>query len=541
MKDTLPKQRLLARTLALSAGLGLILGCQDLTDIRNVKPFEGVVYKLNYQPAQTQVQGLVVDAKTGQTLMVPVRISLSGKDAGRAVTFDGKSLTEYTATIGEVFIGLKGRVPTASAPAELRVVVSAQGYIPSSVNLKLLREFNDPFTIRLVKQDAPPAGVATTVQAAPATANGTVTTEKKIEVVSAPTSPSAPATQTTVTIPPNTQLKDDKGQPVTGNVQTAVAVFSGTSQEARQAFPGGLTVSLARDERGQANVPVTLNPAVVISVIMTNATGQNVSQFSQPIFIRASIPDVVNPASGKRPSVGTPYRIFSYSERSGAWTYERDVTVERDGSGFFVNIPVTHLSAYLAEERTEPVGSAPPETCSVSFKINGAPAGFACNYVLNRNGAYLQEGNLTAANLTIPDVPKTGEYELILRVGGQTVATYKGPNPCAEIPVNVTIPANLVTGTFTVRGVCENGKNIEVYPSVTVYYRPSSGAASAVTLSANFAMGKGALTNLLPNTAYTAKVYVSGGEYVETFQSQSTNFEQTITYTLAAHTQACKQ
>ncbi|RYF59010.1 MAG: hypothetical protein EOO39_33650, partial [Cytophagaceae bacterium] len=197
------------KTLFILTTLGLAVGCQEITDIKNIDPLKGVVFKLNYQPGKAQVQGLVVDAKTGVPLDIPIQVSIQGKDASRTITFDGKALTTYTAPKGDLYIGLKGTVPTAAAPAELRIVVDAEGYIASSANLSLKRSLNDPFTIRLVKITSTPAGVAAKVEDATASSAGAFTADKLIQVTT-PSSASAAATNVTVSLPATTIMKDGK-------------------------------------------------------------------------------------------------------------------------------------------------------------------------------------------------------------------------------------------------------------------------------------------------------------------------------------------
>ncbi|SOD89318.1 hypothetical protein [Spirosoma fluviale] len=537
-----------SKSLLLLATLGMVMGCQAIKDIANVKPFDGIVYKLNYQPAKTQVQGLVLDAKTNEPLQIPVKVAILGKDAGRTITFAGKAQTAYTAPKGDLFIGLKGTEPTVSAPAELRVVVNADGYVASSINLALTKSLNSPFTIRLVKLSATPAGVAAQTATATTSTSGALTANKVIDVT-VPATATALALPMSVSLSANTVMKDDKGQPVKGNVTASVVAYSGQSQDALQTFPGGLSAPVVKNAQGASNVTGRFAPVSFVSIEIRNSSGQIVSTFSQPVTVQMSVPSgVYNPQTKQALKNSDNLEVYSYNENTGEWTYERTVSVRQQGSSLVADVPITHLSGYaLTTER-------PADACSSTFKIANLPANYSYIADLivyegsNQDQALVLErtGSLSGDQFALTlDNSQRYEVAILDPLSGNVIGrSGKFTNACsggasAAGTITITPPANKINANFTVRAVCENGKNIEVYPTTTVYYQ-EAGSNSSVKAGVTFVDGKGTLTGLTPNTNYTASVYYEG-VFTENFNSGAADSDRTLTYVLKNNVSVCNQ
>jgi hypothetical protein len=528
----------LLKAVALSTSIGLMVGCQSIKDIQTIDPLKDVVFKLNYQPAKTQIQGLVVDAKTGLPLQIPIQVSLTGKDASRAVTFDGKALTTYKAPKGDIFIGLTGTEPTLATPSELRVVVDADGYVASSANLSITKGLNDPFLIRLVKFDAPPAGAASKALSTPTSTSGVMTAQRTIEVTTGTTNAMA-AMPFTFTIPANTSVKDSKGMSVGGNVTTSVVAFNGQSPEALQSFPGGLLASVAKSAQGKNNVKGLFNPVCFAAIEMRNAAGQMVSTFSQPATIQIGIPAATfNPSTGQRIRKNDKLEVYSYDELTGAWTFERNVTARQTASGLVADVPITHLSYYTL---TTPRDA---ETFQVTYTVRNLPTGTAYVYSLFRfnqgaDGTGIEVQRASSTDATLAFTLPVGSYRLAvydplsLALLGSTIISN---TTSSNTDVTYTPPTGQLKAAFTVKAVCENGKNFEVYPTVSVFYNETGKPGGGV---ATFAAGKGYLTGLKPNTDYTATVYYEGS-YSINFNSGSTDSEHTLNYVLKSNTIACK-
>ncbi|WP_461040219.1 hypothetical protein [Spirosoma harenae] len=556
------------KALSISTALGLIVGCQDIKDIQNIDPLNGVVFKLNYQPAKTQIQGLVVDAKTGMPLEVPIQISILGKDASRTITFEGKAVTSYTAPKGDLFIGLKGNIPTKTAPAELRVIVDAEGYVSSSTNLTLMSESNAPFVIRLVKTDAVPNGVGAVESTVAATSTGALAASKSIEVTTSANGIATPV-QTTLSLPANTVLKDEKGQPIVGNIKMSVVAYAGQNEQVSNLFPGGLVTTIAKDASGKTDVRKVFQPVGFVAIDMTGSNGQQVSTFSQPVQIEMSVPSTtINPSTNQPVKVGDKMAVYSYNEKTGVWTYERSVAVEQQGGKLVVKAPITHLSYYAVECDT-PTSSTYMFQVTVAGNV-GYPKGFPITWrITNKNGTLVfgATGELSSEmadgsyshhfDTSVPTynpigmtAPNNGYTITITSASGEVLYT-------EDFTANFTLMGGMdfkylqiqkpykpgLKAKFTIQAKCENGKNLSINPSgITAFVTPLDNSAVTVQgfgLYAQFENGVGTFTGLAKNTKYKACVY-NQGAFCEEFTTGETDSEQTLNYILKANTQVCK-
>lgn len=529
------------KPLFILTALGLTVGCQEITDIKNIDPLKGVVFKLNYQPASAQVQGLIVDAKTGVPLDSPIQVSIQGKDASRTVTFDGKALTTYTAPKGDLFIGLKGTVPTSATPAELRVIVNAEGYVASSTNLSLKQALNDPFTIRLVKIAATPTGVSAKVDDMVASAAGALTADKVIQVTT-PASASMASMGMTVAFTAGTVLQDSKGQAVAGKITIAVVAYSGQSQEALQVFPGSVNAPVEKDASGKSGTKGLFEPIGFVAINMKNAASQVVSTLSKAATVQMDIPaNRFNSSTGQPVKEGDLLEVYSYNETTGVWTYGQKVVVERRGSNLVATVPVTHSSYYaLTVPRTL-------ETCRVAYTVRGIAQGYSLRYTLRKfdqgtsgNSQVISAGNSSETNSDRVfefDLP-AGNYEFSVLdpvSNNDVIGSTKATNPCGSVVLTVTTPTR-VEASFTARAKCENNKNLEVYPTVTVYYGEVGKAYSGGSTS--FVNGKGSLKGLKPNTKYQACIHYEG-EYCAEFTTTTVSAEHTLDYVLKSNSPVC--
>ncbi|GAB3764931.1 hypothetical protein [Spirosoma pomorum] len=500
-----PKWQLL-KTIGLSTALGVLVGCQDLNDIKNIDPLKGVVFKLNYEPAKTLMQGLVVDAKTGMQLDVPITVSVFGPDASRVITYEGVSTTSFKNEKGDIFIGLIGSVPSTAKPAELRVVVDAPGYIGSSQYLTIREAKPEPFSIRLVKEDAPPVGVAISTETVETNSTGVV---KTAEVISTPITNSN-STQVTVELPAGTQLKDEKGQAVTGNLSAAVAAYSSQNQSSLSAFPGGFETRVSRDNQGQTNSAGSFATAGFASIEIASSSGQKVANFSQPVKVEMEVSKaLINPETNAPVKVGDKIPVFSYNENTGEWIYERDAVVKSEQGELQVELEITHLSWYNLD------WFYTGRNCDTGgWTITGKPDGQAVRWVLFRGDSYYSSG-ISYENSVNFYYPFPGQARLeLFALNGSKIGSSTVNSICGNNSVAVNYP-QLVDTKVKVLAYCENNNNVQISPSTWVYYR-KAGSSDPMSV-AYFTAGQGTLTGLEPNTNYEAGVYYNG------FQSRVIN------------------
>ncbi|AUD04352.1 hypothetical protein [Spirosoma pollinicola] len=483
------------------AAVALGTACQDLKDIQKLDPLKGVVFKINYEPSPTALQGLVVDAKTGEALSVPVQVNIYGPDASRVLTYEGVATTSFKSPKADLFLGLKGVVPTTAKPAELRIVVDAPGYIASSIYLFVDKAKPEPFEIRLVKENAPVGGVAIKQDVVETSATGAV---KSDETITTPISASM-TTSVTVQIPANTQLKDAKGQVVTGNLTAQVATFSSRMESSLQAFPGGFTTRVNKDDQGGANVVGTFTTAGFVSIELANASGQVVTTFSQPVTVNATVDNTMtNPETGQKLKSGDLIPVFSYNELTGEWVYERDAAVKQSSNVLQVAIPITHLSGYSLSFWA-PSGASCAE--GGQWTITGKPDGKPLNWTLYNGDQIYQSGSTAGNTISFPR-PFSGAARLdLFSPDGKQIGTSTVSKLCGTHTVSVVYPVNLIDLDVAISAYCENKSDVQITPSAWVKYRKlgtNNWQQSFLT------SGKGKLVGLEPNADYEAGVQYNG-------------------------------
>lgn len=509
----------------------LIGGCQDIRDIQQLDPLKNVVFKINYEPSPTTLQGLIVDAKTNTPLAVPVKITLFGPDANRVVTYEGAAVTSFESAKADLFLGLKGETPSTSKPAELRIVASAPGYISSSIYLFIDKTKPEPFSLRMVRKADPPAGVVLKQETVETSSTGTV---RQTKTITTPTNASM-TSSATVTIPANTILKDDKGQPVTGQLSTQFATYSSQTEASLRAFPSGFTTRVLRDNQGSANVKGTFSPIGYISLELATANGQKATSLSQPLTATVQIASQLkNPQTGQPLKQGDQIPVFSYQEATGEWTFDQTISLTQSGSGLQASIPISKASGYTLAFWT-PDGSC---TTGGQWTITGKPEGKPIRWVLyNGNQQYVADGTSSNNILSISRLSVGAARLDLFAPDGKVIGSSTVSNGCGSHTVNVTYPQNLIDLDVTVTAYCENRNDIQVSPSAWVRYRK---VGTENWQQSFLTAGQGKLLGLEPNTDYEAGVDYNGFNAV-VINSGQTSGNQAIKIQLPSTISVCQQ
>ncbi len=312
------------------------------SDLKNIDVAKDLKFILNYKPADAFIEVQVKDAKTGELVTSKIDIEILGKETANVINFEGEAKTAYTKVGPSIYLGLRNILPSVEKPVMFKVIVGSEGYLSGSKEIKMTEISTDPVEILLVKVAAPPAGV--TIQQSVVTSNATtgISQDKNIEVQNGQNT-------TIIEIDKGTIVKDSKGTVLTGTLQTTVAAFNGESQEAANSFPGGSVTTLTKDPTGDTNVEAVLLPISFVEVLIKDSNGKKVTTFSQPIDITFEInPETINPETKKAVKVGESFAIFSYSDETASWTYEKEGTIIKKGNELFVTFRTDHLSFFSA-------------------------------------------------------------------------------------------------------------------------------------------------------------------------------------------------
>ncbi len=353
MKTIYFKKFLLLITLGL-----IVFACKELGSI---DPGKDLKLILNYKPADSFIEAQIKDAVSGDLISSNINIEIVGAQAANVINFEGEAKSKYTKKGPSFYIGFQNIFPSLTNPIKLKVLISADGYLSNSRDILLTDVENPPVEIALVKIDSPPAGSAIKQANISVTTSG-ASQATTLEVVNQQKA-------TLVAINQGTIMKDSQGNVVTGNLTSTVATFSGTSAEAAPSFPGGNAAVLAKDIDGKTNVSATLVPIAFADISIKSSGGAEVTSFTKPISISFEVdPNTINPTTNLEVKVGDSFSVYSYSNATAVWTYDKEGTIISKNGKLFVSFESNHLTWFYIGYTYRI-----PNSVQINLTVDGAP------------------------------------------------------------------------------------------------------------------------------------------------------------------------
>lgn len=448
----------------------IVFACKELGSL---DPSKDLKLKITYKAADSFIEAQIKNAVSGNLITSDVTIEILGAQAANVINFEGEAKSKYTKKGPSFYIGFRNVIPSQTSPVKFKVLISADGYLSNSRDIVLTNAQNSPIEISLVKIDTPPVGSAIKQGNVSVTASG-ASQSTTLEVVNNQQA-------TTVAVNQGTIMNDSKGNAVTGNLTTTVAIFSGTSTEALKSLPGGSAIVLAKDKDGKSNVSAALVPLAFAEITIKSSSGAVVTNFTKPISISFGIdPSTINPTTKEKVEVGDSFSVYTYSNANGAWTYEKEGKVISKNDKLFVSFETDHLSGFLIGEakttlKTIQVNLTVEGTTSTSI-ANGS--GFDYDIYYKSSGSTtetLYSGRFSSPNGT--PVKLTSSIQLpdgieSMRVvfnhpisGKKTDLTVPNPNSNQidlSVPLGVASLPKLKTISITVS--CPNGR-LDIQPN----------------------------------------------------------------------------
>ena len=371
-KNWQPKRSLLFASLGSAA---LLSGCFDLgfggddddTTVDIVAP--------DQLPQDLGSASLVVlNTDSGLPLAGPVQFELFA-DTNVLNDIEIENLTslggnKYSSEDATIYIK---RLTPGGDNYEIKIVVIVEGYFKSSIYLTLSSDGSiiDSKTLNLTKEvmdesQTDHAGIITTQRELVADANGEINDSVTIRTVSSPQpGQNEGDILSTVTIPANTVVTDENGNPVTGNLKLNLAFFptnNGSSEitatSALESFPGGMTVtannfniadSIAPGDAPNSGEDFDFISMGFVALKIQDENGNKVKSFSNPIDIEIMVPPTTVNPEGERPvQEGDRIPVWSYNTSNGIWTLEGHSVlgaVNSDGN-FPAAFSTDHLSFF---------------------------------------------------------------------------------------------------------------------------------------------------------------------------------------------------
>lgn len=409
-------------------------------------PLDGVNFIIAPSIAPTVVTGQVLNAATGEVIEgVQFTIAFSGADADRIVDETRSKVEQLNITgIGLFGFGLTGTVPTPTSPADVRMQISAPGFLTTSVAVPIT-DAKVPLRINMVPLGQTTAGIGTT--------QATITPSVGMTVQTPGESVAGGVAQ--LQYLPGTTMTDVNNQPLTGNLNVTMAYFTSASEEATAAFPGGLMGLRVQQNEGTRGNLGTFVSGGFAAIEIHDASGRRARNFSQPVPLTIEVAQgTINPETGQPVRAGDTVPVYSLNTATGDWVFEgRGTATGPNARGnFVVTYSITHLSYYNLDWFAG-------EYCQVTpnIPVNFPTGAYLQDYRFELiNGAQVwKSGSFTQPFVVFYYAPRNLPVTLKIYEGNTLRTETAIPNLCAN-PPTITVPGTAnppltvnVTGSVT--------------------------------------------------------------------------------------------
>jgi len=326
---------------------------------------------------------------------------------------------------------------------------------------------------------------------------------------------------TKIKIPVNTILLDSDGNPIV-NATLKVTGFDPSSPKALEAYPGGLNVmadATGFNGNGTTNQEINFKTAGFVAIEIAGENDKRVKTFSQDVEVAMQFKVGTTDGDGNIVAAGDTVPIWSYSEDSGKWTYEKDgiaVINSDDNTLLDVIYNITHLSYYNLDWHYGAVCSANINVLDIngvnslsdvdhfSVSIPSAnlvrnslyPYGTTTNnMVLHNVPSGFNDGTVTAYDTAGNVLGSVGPTDLC---NGQTAPA---PNDWWAHPenhdneVDLTINADTTDVNISMTFSCPNNVNIPGFNSSTVPFSAVLTNIGGVSTQLNSGAGTVSVSN----------------------------------------------
>jgi hypothetical protein len=418
-----------------------------------------------------------------------IEVTVSGQNAAYVYNNLGIKENPFTTGLGLMELVIDPRqVDTTTmktSPLVVDLTITADGYNPVTQRVRLFSEGMKKYSITMIKLNDAPEGVtvASKTNFISASINGKTLTPSTVTMNSG---------EQSISIAPGVTLKDENGKPVTGAITASVVYFDPVSQEAQDAFPGGLNVSAQMDDDSVEEIQFV--SAGMFDVRLT-AGGTSVKSFEDGgITLRTTVPEtLINPNTGQPIKENDVIELWSLDEGSGQWKFEKMDTVRLEKGELILEETVTHLSMWNWDFFWNACSNGPRfiwrgnlskeyNYVSVSSKM----ANTFYNY--NRTVTFNTRANNYFNNLQLYNVPRNVATTFTFSDAGWDPTRQLSFNPST---INISNMCNgevhfidVTEAVSTVENITVNlevsassasNQQLIIRPNATMYYRQLSG------------------------------------------------------------------
>lgn len=439
---------------------------------------------------------LQVSEATGE-IPQDLLISVAGEDAD--VIYDIAGNKDLAFNGGLLTLGVHPKhEPTEGDPVKFSVRISGPDYAGLIVPVTIEKgQFNQIKNLTILNTSTPPPTVTVAQETAELATDGT--TVKPISI----SSPTNAVTQeiTSVIVPANTQFLRADGTPIVGStLSMSVVNYNSQAPEAVNFFPGGQYNAANVKGPDNSNMSVFFVPAGFASINF-NVNGTEVKKFSSPINVAIEIDPQYKSIEGNAAvKVGDKIAIWSYSEDTGEWQYEKEGTVSSANGKLVVPFTTDHLTVYSIAEYVETTNCKSSRAVFNAGWLNNDTQPMTLELWNDDSSKLLSSRTVVVAhNLEeiLNDMPAFAvRYKVIAK--GVEVATGRVDAPCAggNFQINLPAPAIPVVGvTLSLTVKCPN-KGVVTPPDFYLYYKDAGAPTSDFRLLGIVKQGK-LMTTLL--------------------------------------------
>lgn len=442
-----------------------IVSC-DTTGLTDTLDEFGVVVEL--EPINTTTTVLLYDAVSGELIEQNVNIDYSGENGDDVIDVFSDPIDESTVSDGILGFGIDNSVtPSESNPAEVRLILEADGYISKAQTIRIRETGESEFEVEMIRESTKPQGVKTTQNTkGQADASGAVQEDFTMET----TASDEDSTGITIEVASGTVFQDADGNALTGQLTSSVTFYDPSEPSAMASVPVDLT-----DEEGN---PIPILGGAAIEVRDANgrrasgvaAAGAKSATNHELNYRFQLTTDII---STEALSSQNSLKVVYYDNDFTRYTV--DGSVVEQGELFFVTYTASVIPVFAYTDASE------------IFQF------WDVNYQINRNGnsgnlalravSYGFNSSITVAQGTSSGTMKTtliaNETNYIVRNKTRVLASEYFPSNQTTITLNLEAPpANTIDATINLELKCSNGGKISTtdLPGASVLYRKQGAA-----------------------------------------------------------------
>lgn len=477
------------------------------------KPTEGLSLSIAPQLFEYTVALQFYNAADPANPPAGISLKAEGKSASGIYEISGNK--KLTVVDGFISLGLLAdRNPVAGSPVQFMLQVTAPGYMPLTIPVKMIYGQKVQFIqVAMINLETPPAGVSLK--------KASITLDNN--AVPAATNILTPLAQgkqeaLSFTIPAGTQFKDQAGNTLTGNTLSVTLLhFDSRKATSLNAYPGGRRSSdLVKDASGITTSAYFQTAGFFY--LHCNIDGKSVASFSKNATAVMDISNQQwNPKAGRNFNTGDSISVYSFAPGTAIWTTEGTSAIH-NASGklkaqFNINKARSYSFAHTGKVCSESqlvfnTGVAEPEVFRVDiFADNDQFTPVYSGLVQAGDREAVPFADMPSGNITLKAYPSdiaNPLYDFFLHT--QAIGVFTG-NSCGGGGAIMIDDQNKEPLYFDIQGYCSNTKTY-VRPTFYVLYAlPGSGKFQLLGLVQN---GRLSTRNLDVNKTYDFKVIWGG-------------------------------